>query len=1101
MFIILLNCGKITVLNKSLLIILFLFSFNFLSAQQWKQMINDPSINVYEVVAEAESYFQNINKNAKGSGWKKYQRWLYENEPKFYPSGDRSNVDPYFVSKELKNFLKNNSKQEKSLFDNGWEELGPYYIEQVTGHYAVGLGRVESFYSDPNDSNRIYLGSRSGGFWRTVDGGDSWTNTTDFLYAAGVNTIAVSPNNPNHVLINVRNSNNGVTHGIYQSTDGGETWNITNFNPDNLGWGGLGTYNSIYKISYHPTIDNLVFIGTSEGLFRSTDNLNTWVNSATGNSWEWNYNFTQIDFHSTNENIIYTASYEVDSKIYISNDAGLTFSGSNTISGNSSNIKLSVSAACTDCIYVGSSDGIWKSTDNGQNFTLISNPGISNYGAFAVSDVDTNYMLFGDIDTHRSTDGGATFNQATYWSTGNANYNTTGTYVHADIRGARSENGVFWVNTDGFLCKSLDNGVSWEIYEGQSIRENYCLGLSQSNHERTISGSQDNGTSIKTENSWIEFYGADGMEGIIHPLNDDWMIGSFQFGGKRRTKDGGLTQGGINPSGFDGDWIAPVLYDPNNQMKIFAMDDMVYSSDDFGSTWTELGAPNFSGNVSNAAIAENNSNILAVSNYQAIEKSIDGGYTYTDIKGSLPNQFITDIAFDPNDDNVIVVTYGNYNYDNNKVFITIDQGASWQNITYNLGNIPVRSVVIDHTDASTIYLGTEIGVYKKSMLENSWTLYNQDLPNMSVLELEIMYGSNTLRAATWGRGLWEFTLDGRQSFPSILTTRITNQPTDTQPKVDIDQFVTSTISYDGEIANAYIQWSTDISSVVNTTTMINTSDITWVTDSPIPNQTEGTKVYFKVFAEGDNNDITETYRYMYEVKANVLCTPSMDCSYNDGFQLVQVGDINNPSGCEGYGDFMDLSTDLEQGSNNQMTVTTGYGDQYVKVWIDYNDDLDFTSDEVVIDNYVIAPGQAAGSYTETIDFVIPENATLGEHILRAKANWSGDVPADACAETTYGETEDYMVNIVESSLGLIENNFEYKPLVYPNPTVGNFSIDLGIIYNNVSITLTDINGRIIQFKNNLYGRFFDLEIDNSSGMYLLIVESGKNKAVIRIIKN
>ena len=55
---------KISILNKPLLIILFLFSFNFLSAQQWKEMINDPSINVYEVVAEAESYFQNIDKNA-----------------------------------------------------------------------------------------------------------------------------------------------------------------------------------------------------------------------------------------------------------------------------------------------------------------------------------------------------------------------------------------------------------------------------------------------------------------------------------------------------------------------------------------------------------------------------------------------------------------------------------------------------------------------------------------------------------------------------------------------------------------------------------------------------------------------------------------------------------------------------------------------------------------------------------------------------------------------------------------------------------------------------------------------------------------------------
>ena len=74
-------------------------------------MINDPSINVYEVVAEAESYFQNIDKNAKGSGWKAYNRWLYENEPKFYPSGDRSYVDPFFVSKE---YLKNKDIEEGS---------------------------------------------------------------------------------------------------------------------------------------------------------------------------------------------------------------------------------------------------------------------------------------------------------------------------------------------------------------------------------------------------------------------------------------------------------------------------------------------------------------------------------------------------------------------------------------------------------------------------------------------------------------------------------------------------------------------------------------------------------------------------------------------------------------------------------------------------------------------------------------------------------------------------------------------------------------------------------------------------------------------------
>ena len=95
-------------------------------------MINDPSINVYEVVDEAESYFQNIDKNVKGSGWKAYNRWLYENEIKFYPSGNRDNVDPYFASNEFKKYL-NNNLITKSLFENGWEELGPYYIEQVTG--------------------------------------------------------------------------------------------------------------------------------------------------------------------------------------------------------------------------------------------------------------------------------------------------------------------------------------------------------------------------------------------------------------------------------------------------------------------------------------------------------------------------------------------------------------------------------------------------------------------------------------------------------------------------------------------------------------------------------------------------------------------------------------------------------------------------------------------------------------------------------------------------------------------------------------------------------------------------------------------------------
>ena len=112
----------------------------------------------------------------------------------------------------------------------------------------------------------------------------------------------------------------------------------------------------------------------------------------------------------------------------------------------------------------------------------------------------------------------------------------------------------------------------------------------------------------------------------------------------------------------------------------------------------------------------------------------------------------------------------------------------------------------------------------------------------------------------------------------------------------------------------------------------------------------------------------------------------------------------------------------------------GYGNQYIRVWIDYNDDFVFSLDELVVDNYVIAPGAAAGSYTETMQLVVPDNATLGEHIMRAKTNWNAPVPDDACEETNYGETEDYIVNIVES-LGIDDSvlaNSEFRIISQDN---------------------------------------------------------------------
>ena len=166
-------------------------------------MMDDYSINFYEVCKAAEKYFETHDKNVKGSGWKPFQRWINANEYKYYPDGDRSNVDPFFVEKEFSKFQNNNPK---TLFPNGWNELGPLTIDSITGHYSPGLGRIEDFYINPLDSSNIYLGSRSGGFWKTVNNNGTITwegGSTDFLVATGVNTIGVSPTNSDSILIKV----------------------------------------------------------------------------------------------------------------------------------------------------------------------------------------------------------------------------------------------------------------------------------------------------------------------------------------------------------------------------------------------------------------------------------------------------------------------------------------------------------------------------------------------------------------------------------------------------------------------------------------------------------------------------------------------------------------------------------------------------------------------------------------------------------------------------------------------------------------------------------------------------------------------------------
>lgn len=1050
-------------------------TLSFLSYGQeksYKYMMDDVSYNFYEVVDSAEAYFD-IHGTGKGSGWKGYQRWKNENESKFFPTGERSQAYFNGAEESYRGLTNGRVKSHAKALENGWEELGPWDANNITSHYSPGIGRVETFWVNPSNTDHIFLGSRSGGFWRTTDGGKNWENTTDTLVVSGVVSIAVNPADNKDVLIAVQQGGNANTHGIYRSSDGGTTWVETKFNPKDANIGGLGRNQRIYKLVFHPTRKGMIYIGTSNGLYVSKDDLKTWSLVFSGYA-------IDIEFHPTSPNKVYAIDNYQSGRNYLkhSSDTGFNWSNSALISNNN-NAKLfiAVSKSQPNNVYVASNNGIWRSKNQGAFFTFLSNPDESCQG-FAVSDLDVKNMLYGYVDTEASSDEGQTFTQVTHWSNRNA------AYVHADIRTAECIDGVFYLGTDGYLAKSSDNGKTWtRLNDGTAIREFYAVGLSQSNIHLNIAGSQDNGTSILKEAGWVEWNGGDGMEGLVQPLNSEWLIGSWQYGSRNYTRNGGQTRtASENPRRGSGqaDWEAPLLMDPLNHFRLYHFADTIFSSDDFGITWEIYSAPQI-GQVKDAAIAQNSSDIIAISRNSTIRLTTDGGKTWNDIRSNLPNYSVTDIAFDPNRDSTIVVTYNRYQKDNQKVFISFDLGQSWTNITYNLGDMPLRTVTMDKSDSSYIYVGGEIGVYYKSMSADSWTLYNEAFPNVTVKDLEIHHGSNTLRAATWGRGLWENTTVGRATFPRMIQTSITETPSDRKPRKGFDQFVTTEIESINGVKTAILKWSKNNTNLDQEIELEKVSGNTWKSKTGIPSDNENDNLYFQLVVESNNNQVTESFRFHYVVRPFVYCNGRGGAGTGaDWIKHVGLETLSNTTNQEYYGDYTDSVVYLMQNHTYNLEMTLNYHFDLNKVaaWIDYNRNAEFDANERITMGTIDASHSSIGSYT------IPSDALLDEDLrLRVVCRYTNN-DVDPCGFVS-GEVEDYTVVVLKDTLSSVNDISNISSTLYPNPNDGQFTIELEEACKDGRLLIYDEVGRLVYSEDHLNGTVLSFKTELSEGIYLL----------------
>ena len=189
---------------KNYILTLLLFPF-LLSSQVWVEKMQDSENNFYDTQSSFEDYWMNRTIE-KGKGWKQFKRWENFIAPRVYPNGI---LRPGILLEEY-NKLEDYSNS-KMLPTSTWTQVGPDDVPLQSNGDKRGIGRVNTVAFHPTDPNILYIGAPAGGLWKSVDGGQTWVTSTDFLTNLGVSDIAINPNNPDHIYVITGDRDGGDT--------------------------------------------------------------------------------------------------------------------------------------------------------------------------------------------------------------------------------------------------------------------------------------------------------------------------------------------------------------------------------------------------------------------------------------------------------------------------------------------------------------------------------------------------------------------------------------------------------------------------------------------------------------------------------------------------------------------------------------------------------------------------------------------------------------------------------------------------------------------------------------------------------------------------
>jgi photosystem II stability/assembly factor-like uncharacterized protein len=688
--------------------------------------------------------------------------------------------------------------------ENSYQELRWRMIGPFRG------GRTRAATGVPSQPNVFYMGQVNGGVWKSDDYGRTWAPIFDQESTQSIGAIAVAPSNPNIVYVGsgegLHRPDLSIGNGIYKSTDAGKTWTHLGlrdgFQIPALAIDPRDPNRVFAAVLGHPYGPN-----EERGLFRSSDGGQTWQKAIYKDE---NTGASDVKIDPTNPDIVYASMWEAREGPWEDNN-GVNGTGGglfkSTDEGNTwhpltvglpkdlSQIYIAIAPSDSRRIYatIASSLGslaFYRSDDAGESWSKATDDprpsGRIGGGDLAVPRVDpknADVVYCASTVTMRSEDGGKTW---------------------ASFRGAPGGDDYqnLWINpndpniillvSDQGAIVTVNRGASWSSWYNQPTAQLYHAITAPTFPYRVCGGQQESGSvciSSRGNDGAITFRDWHPV-GVIEygyvapdPLDPDVIYGAGRSEvSKFHWSTGGVqnvTPIPLRSSKYRTDRTEPLMFSPLDAHVLYYASNVLFKTTDGGNSWQTLsgdltrespavpasvgklipkGAEKQRGVIySLAASFKNIDTLWAGTDDGLVWLTRDGGKNWKDITPPELTAWskVTQISASHFDDDSAYISVSRFRIDDERPYIyrTHDGGKTWKLITTGLPDIgPVDTVREDAVRKGLLFAGTENSVWVSFNDGENWQSLQMNLPHTSMRDLWIH--DDDLIVATHGRSFW-----------------------------------------------------------------------------------------------------------------------------------------------------------------------------------------------------------------------------------------------------------------------------------------------------------------------------------------------------------